>query len=512
MKEGGFNVGAAFRRGVERMRDALGPDVADAVDHDRAKAADRGDAERVELPIALTWGWLMDRPGLTPRERVLAMLAVDVARGTRRALDEHLQLAASVGISGAELRELFLQLGPYAGYPALNDAWEVLGKHLRRNASVPAPASTRAAADARTPARPNGWLGAPARLLSIGVVVDDAARAATEFAELIGISTWSVTRIDSGRAELVVGGQPIEYELLRAVGTTATGVRIELVEPRRGATPAHLALLSRGPGIVSVIVAESADEDDLFRAAPTPFTRRAVWRTPGAASLHSLDTRAELGFRAELATPSLTAFDEGLGADETWRLGAGAGGLVPLGPFGHLGAVVPDLERATREHAKAFGRSRWPVLRFSTENGTLTHARYGDGPGTEAYLSSVAKVGGFAMELIQPTAGPSRYREGFLQPRGAGVHHLFFGPLTDGERWDELVAALRDHGYPLVTDAYGWDDALEYAYVDALERIGFDVELVRMIRPIELRTSDHAFLTFEHSIYDDTEQPWRLAR
>jgi alkylhydroperoxidase/carboxymuconolactone decarboxylase family protein YurZ len=479
-----FDASAFFEAGVKRMADALGPQAAAAAAAGRERAREKGDAARVELPIALTWGWLLGRPGLSERDRVLAMIAVDVARGTRRALAEHLDLALSVGITEAELRELFVHLGPYAGYPALNEAGPVLAERLSARPR-PTPAVS--------PGRPPGRLGQPAALRSMALAVRDAAAAAETLAQLIGIREWAVTHLDHDRVEMLIDGRPQDYELVRAVGCTVSGVRVELLEPRRGPTPAHLALLSRGPSLVSLIVAESADPPPLG-----PLEGRVEWHCATGPILSSVDTTATLGYRVDLVSPDLAAFDAALGVDETWQLGAGPG-IVPVGPLGHLGIVVADITAGTRAHAAAFGRSRWPVLAFSTADGSLTQPRYQGGPGTESYLSSVAKVGTeFVVEVIEPTSGPSRYREGFLLPRGPGVHHAFFGPLADPDGWDDLVTELDDRGFPLVTSAYGWDEALEYGYLDTLDTVGLDLELVRMLRPTDLDIAAAAVMTFDH--------------
>ena len=487
----GFDAGAAFEAGLDRIAAARGPEAAAAVRRDRDRAAARGDASPVELPVALTWGWLLGRPHLSLRERALAMISVDVARGTRQALAEHLQLAGSAGVTGAELRELFLQLGPYAGYPAVNEAWPVLRSYLAARGATAAPGQPPAGNVAA------GWLPSPATLGQISIAVPDAARAAAALGLLLGIGDWAVTRLDQDRAEFLAGGRPQAYELLRAVGRTPTGVRIELLEPRRGAIPAQLALLTKGPGIISVLTAEVGEDEAAATAGPAG-TAVTQWRTGAGPAVRSYDLTAALGYRVDVVSPGLTAFDDALGTDERWKPG-GSGGLIPLSDFGHFGVVMLDLEAATRAHAAAFGRQRWPVLNFSTGDDSLTGARYQGGPGTESYLSSVARVGGFAVELIQPVTGPSRYREGFLQPRGPGIQHLFFGPLPGAGQWDDLVEALRSAGYPLVTQAYGWNEAIEYAYVDTLSEVGFDIELVRMLRDEPLRISDRAALTFDHS-------------
>ncbi|GAB2459094.1 hypothetical protein GCM10027265_05320 [Jatrophihabitans fulvus] len=482
-----FDLEAAFAAGLERMSRALGPDVADAARREAERARTKGDAARIEVPLATTWGWLMGRPGLSERDRVIAMLAVDVARGTRRALAEHLQLASASGIGDAELRELFVHLGPYAGYPALNDASQVLSAHLAQRRAAPAGDEARDSGRSGD----HGWLGRPAVLHQVSVAVRDAARAADALSTLLGIEQWDVALLDETRAELTVDGRPQDYVLVRAVGRTADGLRIELLEPRRGRTPALLSLLTRGPAVLGAVVAEGA-EPPRHPSAPGDVT----WSVGGDAVLHSYDTAGALGYRVEVVGPDLAAFDTALGADETWRPAATA--LLPAGPLNHVGVVVEDVVDGTAAQAAAFGRERWPVLNFSTADGSLTDARFHERPGTESYLSSIAGVGRFAVEVIEPTGGPSRYREEFLHTRGQGIHHLFFAPLDPASDWDELVTRLADHGYGLATDARGWEDAVQYAYVDALDVVGFDLELVHMLRDVRLDTRSAAVMTLRH--------------
>ncbi|ODU04425.1 MAG: hypothetical protein ABS81_10260 [Pseudonocardia sp. SCN 72-86] len=488
-----------FASGAQRLEAVLGSGPAEGLQRARARAEEAGDPERVTVPVGLTWGWLLDRPGLSRRDRVIAMLAVDVARGSRNALRDHVRLALAEGVTSAELRELMLQLGPYTGYPATNDAGELLLDELRRvrddAAADPGPASV-----ATAPAQ--GWFPAAPVLAGVVLVVPDAHAAAAELSALVGVRSWDVATLDGDRLQLAVHGVPQRYRALRAVGTTPAGVRFELWQPITGPPAWHLQLITGGAGVGALTVAgvPAGGIDDVLRRAAVDGVDEAFdLSTDTGAALHVLDTGALLGgYRLAVVTPSAEAFDAALATGETWRFDAPDGPILPVGPFAHAGVVVADVAARTAAHARAFGRRRWPLMHLDSEKGTLTGTRYEGAPSPDAYLSSVAKVGGFQMEVIQPLGGPSRYREGFIRPRGEGVQHLFLGPVEDPEAWGDIVERLADRGRSLVTEGVGWEGAARYAYVDTLALLGTDLELVALQPGAVLDTRSAAAFTFDH--------------
>jgi hypothetical protein len=437
--------------------------------------------------VALTWGWLMHREGLSARERVIAMLANDVARGAMTALRDHVAVARHFGMSNAEINELLLHLGPYAGYPAVSDA-----THTLRDAS----GSAQAAAFDGTR---SGWLGAPLAARAIGIVVPDARQAARACSRLFGIPSWRVTRLRPGLVsyEAPQSGWSAA-ELLRVTGTTPAGLVIELCQPLAGPLSHHLQLLTSGSGI------HHLDAGDLDAAALRFLVARAraagakeptMLRAAGGAALVHLETQSLLGYRLQVAVPDRQAFDDQVGTDDVWEM-PDAEPLVPSGPLSHIGVVVRDVAERTAAHARAFGRLKWPVLSFSTFTGTLTEASYAGVPGPDSYLSSIARVGEVAIELVQPVGGPSRYREGFLQPRGEGVQHLFFGPLPGNVSWVPTVSALDKAGFPLVTYGESFAGKMRYAYIDIQKVAGFDLELVQVDGDIDIKA--HASFAFEY--------------
>ncbi|MBE1583774.1 carboxymuconolactone decarboxylase family protein [Nonomuraea angiospora] len=69
-------------------------------------------------------GYAMSVPGLTLREKVLVWLANDVCNGHLGVPYElHLTLGLQAGMSWQELREVLRHLAPYAGYPAVVQAF-----------------------------------------------------------------------------------------------------------------------------------------------------------------------------------------------------------------------------------------------------------------------------------------------------------------------------------------------------------------------------------------------------
>jgi 4-carboxymuconolactone decarboxylase len=68
-------------------------------------------------------GEIWSRPGLDLRTRSLTTIAALAALGRSRALELNLRIALNNGATRQEIIETFLQLAPYAGFPA---AWEAL--------------------------------------------------------------------------------------------------------------------------------------------------------------------------------------------------------------------------------------------------------------------------------------------------------------------------------------------------------------------------------------------------
>jgi alkylhydroperoxidase/carboxymuconolactone decarboxylase family protein YurZ len=72
------------------------------------------------------WGALWNRPGLDLKFRSLVVVSTLAATGHLHELQTHLRGALNLGWTADELREVLLQVGGYAGFPAAVEALRVL--------------------------------------------------------------------------------------------------------------------------------------------------------------------------------------------------------------------------------------------------------------------------------------------------------------------------------------------------------------------------------------------------
>jgi alkylhydroperoxidase/carboxymuconolactone decarboxylase family protein YurZ len=80
----------------------------------------------------LAWS-LYERPGLDVRTRLLVTLAVDAAGGWTNALKHHVHACLDNDITPAEINEVLVQIAPYTGMPAINQALAVAAECYRRH-------------------------------------------------------------------------------------------------------------------------------------------------------------------------------------------------------------------------------------------------------------------------------------------------------------------------------------------------------------------------------------------
>lgn len=77
--------------------------------------------------VEYAFGDVYSRPGLSLRDRELATVAMLAAKGgCAPQLDVHLHAARNVGLTVDELREVLIQVAPYAGFPAAINAMHQL--------------------------------------------------------------------------------------------------------------------------------------------------------------------------------------------------------------------------------------------------------------------------------------------------------------------------------------------------------------------------------------------------
>jgi 4-carboxymuconolactone decarboxylase len=118
-------------RGARTRRQVVGASYVDRT----AREVDPFIAPFFELGTEHVWGALWSRPGLDLKYRSLVVISTLAALGRMHELRTHVRGALNVGWTAEELREAFLQLGGYAGYPAAIEALRVLSDVMKEPAS-----------------------------------------------------------------------------------------------------------------------------------------------------------------------------------------------------------------------------------------------------------------------------------------------------------------------------------------------------------------------------------------
>ena len=76
------------------------------------------------------WGEIWSRPGLTRQERSIVTLTVLAALQHEEELAMHVKAALRNGLSEAQIQEVLLQVGLYAGVPVANRAFAIAKRVL----------------------------------------------------------------------------------------------------------------------------------------------------------------------------------------------------------------------------------------------------------------------------------------------------------------------------------------------------------------------------------------------
>jgi len=142
-----------------------------------------------------------------------------------------------------------------------------------------------------------------------------------------------------------------------------------------------------------------------------------------------------------------------------------------------IGIVVRDLERAMDTYSSMFpALAPWQGWTYGPETLTSSTLR-----GEEGQFSMRLALAGSGpqIELIEPVAGPSIYRE-WLDQRGEGLHHVgsWVASLHDG------MARLQDAGYELLQSGvgFGQDGTGGFAYFDTITDLGVILEVIEVPR------------------------------
>lgn len=345
------------------------------------------------------------------------------------------------------------------------------------------------------------------------IVAKDAKALARNHAEFYGINQWKVSHLTPdrlqntsfrgrGRAMLVDQGltgdhtAPGEYGFISAIGSSPSGgVTFQIVQPSVGLSTFEHFLVTRGQGVHSVFmsVVEKRDFADLKDwLASQGIGMAQSFTVDDAADFFYFDTRKALGgFYVQVVVPRTPQWQERIKADEEWdfsgEIARPAAAEAPARTVGipHFGVVVHDVEEKVEMYSRLFGQPRWRGMHWRTEPGSLEDTTCNGKPVVHAFFTGRGDIGKtpmgipFGFEIVQPTFGPSHYKEDFLQTLGPGIHHIDLSfPVKDWEEWEALNQWLaKDFDAPTCMSGWLRNHAALYQYQDTRKKLGYVIEI-----------------------------------
>ncbi len=161
---------------------------------------------------------------------------------------------------------------------------------------------------------------------------------------------------------------------------------------------------------------------------------------------------------------------------------------IDLPAIEQVAFVVRNLDRALEQYVDLLGVGPWTV--YNVREGDIEDGTYRGDPASFAMRYALGTVGDTMIELIEPTAGPTIYRD-HLEDYGAGVHHMAYFSWTERECRD-VVDGFAAAGVDVIQSGtlYG----TEFWYFDTTEELGtvFETAIRRNVedRPYETYPPD----------------------
>jgi hypothetical protein len=324
----------------------------------------------------------------------------------------------------------------------------------------------------------------PVRSLDrLGVVVRDLDEAMLNYAEIFGIDQWSLIEDTSRVGELTVDGLRSTASWRTALGATPSGaVRFELIQPLEGLSAPLLFRARRGQGIMQLTFtaatpAEGVEIEQFFLAKGVRVLQRYVM--DGDFASITYDTRDLLGgYLVNYLVPlgEMPVIDPI--ADRMCDVSQGYKRPPGVSAFSapklhHIGIVVRDVVGTVGQHAGVYDIDTWNFINWRKEQGRLESPFYKNEFVDHEYLTGRAfNFTNFGFELVQPTFGPSHYKDDFLNLVGEGIHHLLVGFPEQEDAWQETMEWLESIDVPLVMGSEMRGGSGRFYYLDSREKLG----------------------------------------
>jgi 4-carboxymuconolactone decarboxylase len=115
-----------YEQGMEVRREVLGTEHVDRA----IEGTTEFTAPFQDFITRYAWGEIWSRPGLTKQERSIVTLTVLAALQHEGELAMHVRAALRNGLTEAQIQEVLLQVGLYAGVPVANRAFAIAKRAL----------------------------------------------------------------------------------------------------------------------------------------------------------------------------------------------------------------------------------------------------------------------------------------------------------------------------------------------------------------------------------------------
>ncbi len=343
------------------------------------------------------------------------------------------------------------------------------------------------------------------------VVVRDAKAHARRYADFYGITRWNVTHASPDRLEAtqirgrvrtapppldLAGTMPIPgtFGFTSAIGSTPSGnLTFQLIEPAGGLSTYEEFLITRGEGVHSIfatVVDRAAFADLRGWLASEQVPLAMSYRLHGA-DYAFFDMRKPLaGFFVQVVVPHDDGWDRAE-PDEVWDFSAEVArptdvkAAVDALGITHFGVVIENLQDTLPNFARLFGQAVWRGMHWRTAPGSLEETTNNGEPVVHGYVTGRSDLGTnvsglpFGFEVIQPTFGPSHYKEDFLRVLGPGIHHVDVRvPFGDWDEWLRTNAWLDDNfGAPTCMSGWLRNKSALFRYKDTRASLGYVTEI-----------------------------------
>jgi hypothetical protein len=350
-------------------------------------------------------------------------------------------------------------------------------------------------------------------LYYVTIVTKDAKALARNHSDFYGIPEWKVVhhtperlknttfrgRVRTAPPPLNLSGPnpaPGEFGFTSAIGSSQkNGVTFQIVQPTGGLSTFEQFLVTRGQGVHGLFlsVVQPKEFEGLKKwLASEGIAIAQSFSIDDAADYYYFDTREKLGgWYLQMVVPRVADWNANIKTDEVWNFSKDSNRPKPIEVttkvegITHFGVIIPDVEKYVANFAHFFDQPLWRGMNWRTEPGSLEETTCNGKPVTHAYFTGRADVGktpggvNFGFEIVQPTFGPSHYKENFLQILGPGIHHIDLQmPMDDWEEWRALNGWLAtDFGAPCCMSGKLRGGQSLFQYQDTRQKLGYVIEI-----------------------------------